>query len=169
MHLETERLLLRKHEQIDFNRFWELVTDPIGKQYTGGTTKLTYEDRFKLYQEEYLQPFNDKWVELAIIEKEKNIYLGYCGMRYIEELGEYEFFYGLHQDSWRKGYAFEAGKVFLNYLFQTYSHQAYCAIVEAENIASKKLLDKLGFQLVKQITDENEKILDYYLMEKPFI
>ena len=35
MTLETERLLLREHQRKDFDRFWEMLRDPIAKQYTG--------------------------------------------------------------------------------------------------------------------------------------
>lgn len=43
MQIETDRLLLRKHEIKDYNRFWEMITDPIAKRFTGGVTSLNYE------------------------------------------------------------------------------------------------------------------------------
>ena len=145
MILETDRLILRKPIPADFGRFWAMVNDPVAKQYTGGITQLTYEQRFARFEEECACELSSQNAEFAVIEKERGRYLGYCGFRYSQSLSANEFLYGYCRDSWGKGYATEAAASVLQYLFHTYLHDLYVATVHPENTASINVLRKVGF------------------------
>jgi len=154
--IETGRLLLRKARPEDFDRFWGMVTDPIAKRYTGGPTKLTYAKRMALFQKECAEPFSDRAIEFSVLEKGSGKYLGYCGFRVSEELGGNEFLYGYCRDCWGCGYGYEAAEAVLRHLFAALPYNSYVAGVNAENIASVKIVEKLGFAKSRQITDEDE-------------
>lgn len=53
--------------------------------------------------------------------------------------------YTLDPNYWHQGYAYEAVKASIDYLYQHLSIQRYYAYIDPENIASIKLIRKLGF------------------------
>ncbi|HSK69241.1 MAG TPA: GNAT family N-acetyltransferase, partial [Candidatus Limnocylindria bacterium] len=75
--IETPRLLLRKPTPGDFPRLWGMLTDPAAKEFTGGVTRLPYEERLALFLEECETPFSRDASEFAVIEKESGLYIGY--------------------------------------------------------------------------------------------
>lgn len=166
MKIETRRLILRKHKLEDFKRFWDMINDPEAKKYTGGVTHLEYSERLKLFKEECDIPFSDEAIEFAVIDKKSGKYLGYCGFRNSIELKEKEFLYGYCQDCWGHGYGFEAAEVVLQYLFKTLCHDSYVATVHPDNIASARILKKLGFKKKKTIIVEDNEKVDYYVIRK---
>ena len=166
MKIETQRLLLRKHELRDFERFWEMISDPVAKQYTGGVTQLEHSDRQAQFKEECEAPFSDSAVEFAVVEKESNKYLGYCGFRFSTEMGANEFLYGFCQDSWGRGYGYEAASAVLQFLFATYSHKKYVATTDAANIASAKILKKLGFRKVGLVSADDVGVVEMYEIDR---
>ncbi|WP_265456112.1 GNAT family N-acetyltransferase [Enterococcus sp. HY326] len=165
MEIETGRLLLREHALEDYERFWQMMIDPIAKKYTGGITTLSYEERKKKFQND-LETGNDSdELELAVIEKNSGKYLGYCGVRRMKNSDNYEFLYGYCQDSWGHGYATEAGKAFLDYMFKHFNQISYFATSDLNNTASVKVLKKLGFKRKKK-QEELDYIVDLYILEK---
>jgi len=165
MTFETKHLIIRKHEYKDFDRFWEMMTDPIAKKYTGGITRLGYDQRLQLFKEDCAMAFSDEWAEFAIADKENDQYMGYCGFRWSEELDENELFYGFCQDSWGCGYGYEAAEAVLRYLFSNFKHNKYAATTYAENAASARILCKLGFRITKQLIIDNN-MADYYIINR---
>ena len=166
MMLETERLILRKHEPADFDRFWNMINDPVAKRYTGGVTRLTYEHRMELFREECEAPFSDRSVEFAVIENESGVYLGYCGFRVSDDVNGNEFLYGFCRDCWGRGYGYEAARAVLKYLFETYEHNCYLASVDSENAASVRILQKLGFKKIGDIMIDDSYPADLYAIDR---
>ncbi len=145
MIIHTERLLLRRPERGDFDRFYAMLTDPVAREFTGGVTRLGYRERLRLFLEECAADFSPAGAEFAVIKRAGGNYLGYCGFRWSEELGGCEFLFGYSRDSWGKGYATEAAMAALDFLFSAYGHDEYLATVEAGNAASGRVLEKTGF------------------------
>jgi RimJ/RimL family protein N-acetyltransferase len=145
MFFETDRLVFRKPIKQDFMRFWQMLNDPIAKKYTGGVTKLSYQQRLALFEQECFEDFSPQGAEFAVIEKESGNYLGYCGFRYSDSMCGCEFLFGYCRDCWGKGYATESAQAVLDFLFKTYDHNLYIATVDPQNTASKRVLEKVGF------------------------
>lgn len=160
MQIETDRLLLREHRVEDFERFWGMITDPIAKRFTGGVTKLTYEQRFKLFCEDCNAPYSEDSIEFAVIEKSSMEYIGYCGYRASEELDCYELFYGYCRDSWGKGYGYEAAAAAVRFFFDQPDVDRLVAARDEDNIATVKILDRLGFKSIGQINIEGLGAVD---------
>lgn len=166
MKIETDRLLLRKHGIEDFDRFWGMITDPVAKRFTGGVTKLAYEQRFKLFSENCHEPFSKDYVEFAVVEKSSMQYVGYCGYRASEELDGYELFYGYCRDSWGKGYGFEAAASAVRFFFEKMGIDRLVAASDKENIATVRILDRLGFKPVGQLTIDGLGVVDKCELQK---
>lgn len=169
MMIESSRLILRKPELGDFDRFWDMVNDPIAKQYTGGVTTLNYNQRLELFASECAEEFSSEGAEFAVIQKDSGKYLGYCGFRFSDELDGNEFLYGFCRDSWGNGYGFEAAHTALTALFRSYMHDTYISTVHAENAASIRILEKLEF-IRREITTSADAghPLQYILRKKNF-
>lgn len=143
-----------------------MINDPVVKQYTGGVTQLNYIQRLELFKKDCAEPFSNNALEFAVIDKESGKYLGYCGFRFSTELGGNEFFYGYCRDYWGQGYGFEDADALLQYLFTVLCHDSYIATVNTYNIASIKILKKLGFRKVSQLAIEGIGAVDKYVIEK---
>ncbi|MHC1786427.1 MAG: GNAT family N-acetyltransferase [Christensenellales bacterium] len=158
----SDRLLYRQPAAEDFDRLWALLTDPVAKAYTGGVTRLSYEDRLRLFLEECAGELSAQGAEYAVIEERSGRYLGYCGFRQSPSLGCPEFLFGCCRDSRGRGYATEAAKAVLDHLFRQYSHSCYIALVDPRNLASKRVLLKAGFTVAADFPTPPDEPLDVY-------
>lgn len=163
MQIETERLLLRAPEARDFDRYWQMLTDPEAKRYTGGVTRMGYDERRALFLEDCAVPFGPEGAELAVLDRNDGRYLGYCGFRRSEELDAPEFLYGYCRDCWGRGIATEAARAVLDWLFAAYPHDEYAATVVPANLASAAVLRRLGFVKSGSLTDAGEPLDCYRL------
>ncbi len=166
MFFQTERLILREPQLDDFDRYWQMINDPVAKQYTGGVTKLTHHDRLELFKTEWLSEVKEKPLEFSVIEKEKNKYLGYCGFHYNEEMDCVAFLHGYCRDSWGKGYGYEAAKVVIEYGFTVLNLEYITAFADNRNIASVKILQKLRMSYIEQVVCSITGLVDKYVLTK---
>jgi ribosomal-protein-alanine N-acetyltransferase len=120
--------------------------------------------------ENSLASFVKHWKERGygiwkIVEDESDKMLGYCGLRYLEELKEVELLYGLAKTSWGKGIATKAAKASVLYGFNVANLDRIIALALPENEASKKVIEKAGLKYEKQIHIFNLDGL-YYSIER---
>lgn len=82
---------------------------------------------------------------LAIIEKTTDNFIGLFGLkRSIAKYKSAEVWYKLHVDYWNQGYATEVLKVIIDYCFETLHLHRVEAGVAVDNIASIRVLEKVG-------------------------
>lgn len=120
--------------------------------------------------EKALASFVEHWKERGygiwkIVEDESDKMLGYCGLRYLEELNEVELLYGLAKTYWGKGIATKTAKASVSYGFNQAKLNRIIALALPENEASKKVIEKTGFKYEKQINIFNLDAL-YYSLER---
>lgn len=76
--------------------------------------------------------------------------IGCCGLRpYEDKKDVYEIGFHLRKEYWHQGFAFEAATAMIDYAFSELNAKKLRAGHHPSNIASKKLLGKLGFQYIK--------------------
>ena len=80
-----------------------------------------------------------------------------------ELTGEVEIGYGILEEHRNKGYATEAAKAVVQFAFEQAGQEVLCAIVKPENIASRRVIEKLGFKNcgVRTVPDENGKDCEF--------
>ena len=91
----------------------------------------------------------------ATVFKPENSYIGRCGLyparndagAIVE--GEARIAFYLARDYWRRGLATEAGRAFVRYGFETLSLRKIHAGMNAGNMASIRVIEKLGFTWVR--------------------
>ncbi|MEH1828052.1 MAG: GNAT family protein [Nostoc sp.] len=148
MILETHRLLMRDFIETDWQAVFAYQSDPLYLRYNYWTHR-TQKDVC-----EFIQMFIDQQKEqprtkfqLAIILKEKNQLIGNCGIRVNDpEMREANIGYELNTQYWGQGYATEAAHAILKFGFEELGMHRIWSWCVAENLASIKVLEKIGMR-----------------------
>ena len=151
----SERLNFREISIADASWFFELNQDQDVIKFTGDTSFMSIAET-KAFLEEYVKCYNKygmgRW---AISLKSTNEILGWCGLKKHSN-SEVDLGFRIFKKHWNNGYATEAAKASINYGFKMLNIKSIHANHNNENKASKKVLEKLGFQ--REISfDENGK------------
>ncbi len=120
--------------------------------------------------EKALASFVEHWQEQEygiwkIVEDETDKMVGYCGLRYLDELNEVELVYGLSKEYWGRGIATKAAKASVLYGFDVANLDRIIAMALPDNEPSKKVIEKAGLKYEKQIHIFNLDGL-YYSIER---
>lgn len=78
--------------------------------------------------------------------------VGFAGIWPFRDPPEFELLYGVAEPAWGQGLAAEASVAVVEYCFSTLGHTAIRASTDAANVASVRVLDKLGFARVRRDT-----------------
>lgn len=147
VQMETDRLWLREMTPADAGLLLSLNEDPQVLQYTGDVAFASVEEaRHFLEGYEQYRLFNrGRW---AVIRKQDNAFLGWCGLKYHPDTGNTDLGFRLMRAHWNHGYTTEAARACLGYGFQQLGLQEIYAQVRQENKASIRVLKKLGLRQV---------------------
>ncbi len=145
---QTERLTLRVPTMDDIDVLASYWSDPetmkyIGKGGTGWTREQVVEriERGIRFCAEHGMTF---W---TVVENDTGTIIGQGGLVPIEFNGpEIELGYRLGKAHWGKGYASEIARASAAYGFETLGHERLVAVSYPENIASRRVLTKAGFE-----------------------
>ena len=149
--IETKRLLLRELVATDDQGIYELDSDPEVHRYLGNSPINSIEqarDIIAFIRQQYV---TNGIGRLAIIEKETNSFIGWGGFKLITEYTNghkdyHDLGYRLIKRYWGKGYATESSLAALDYGFKTLSLPVIYAMADLENLSSRKVLEKVGFE-----------------------
>jgi len=146
--IETNRLLLRTFTEVDANLIYELNLDPDVTRYTHEPVKdLAHASEIleKVIIPQYALYNHGRW---AVHIRSTLEFLGWCGLKYRDELNEIDLGYRFKKEGWGKGYATEAAWASIQYGFEKIGLQRIVARAEIDNIASWKVLEKCGMTYI---------------------
>jgi ribosomal-protein-alanine N-acetyltransferase len=166
LHLETQRLIMRPFDFNDSEQLHQILSqkevmrylpeDVMSLKEVKGTISWLKDCYGKNSPERIIK------LTLATVWKENQKVIGWCGLGPLEfSPKEIEIYYGLSKDYWGKGIGTEAAKAMLGYGFDTFKLDPIVAITKPENIASTKVLEKLGMIYRKEIGKLPEKYRFY--------
>lgn len=143
--LRTERLGFGKWDENMYFQAEVLWGDSNVTRLIGG--KLTEKDIHKRVLLE-ISNGNKYGVQYwPIFKLENDEFIGCCGLRpYNLDKKIYEIGFHISSKFWRQGFAFEAAKATICYAFNVLNVKSLFAGHNPNNIASGKLLEKLGFK-----------------------
>ncbi len=153
VHLETERLILRRFTMDDLDNLVELESDPEVMRYlTGGppTPRETLErDILPAYLAYYER--GDAYGYWAAIEKATGAFLGWFQFRPHEgaPADQPELGYRLRRSAWGKGYATEGSRALIRKGFTELGVRRVVAFTYGEHLASRRVMEKSGMRLVR--------------------
>lgn len=143
--LTTKRLLLRPVQIDDAKYLYELNLDPEVVRFTGDTAFSSVLESQKLIQDKMIPLFNKTGTSRFMVFENQN-FLGWCGLKYHPESDDVDLGYRFARKHWGKGYATEASRACLEYGFEQLKLNRIIAKAMPENIASIKVMLKLGMK-----------------------
>jgi ribosomal-protein-alanine N-acetyltransferase len=137
MEIRTERLLLRRPRMDDLDAMFEIMSNPAAMRYW---STLPHANR------DVTGPWLDKKIarnatggEDYFIELDGRV-IGEVGAGHLPDFG-----FMIHPDFWGRGFATEASIAFIAHAFRNAAATELLADVDPRNVASLRVLDRLGF------------------------
>lgn len=143
--LETERLSLRPFIEQDTDAIFALRKDAEIMRFIRAPQKHRIDsvNWIKLVSSLWK---TDKIGLCAVVEKQSNQLIGWCGLWRLQETGETEIGYAINKNFRRRGFALEAARACLNYGFNKLNLDKIVAVTRPENVASRGVMEKLGMK-----------------------
>ena len=156
IRLRTKRLIIRPFELSDDEELHAIVSQPKVLEFLPEDVMTLEEvrDIIGWLQKCYRQNSPEKIVKwtLAILWADTSRVIGWCGLGPLDfSPDEIELFCGLDESHWGRGIALEACRALLDYTFANIGLTRVVAVVNPANQRSRRLIEKLGMQLEKQV------------------
>jgi len=159
--LQTPRLYLRTFTEADAALVQQLSNEPGILQYIPEPVLETEEQALKILTEIILPQYEKKLGRWAVHLRETDAFVGWCGLKWLEETDEIDLGYRFKTSAWGKGYATEAAKATLDYGLNKLMLKKITAHAHVDNIASQKVLEKIGMQYVGEGIDGGLPVKGY--------
>lgn len=148
IQLETNRLILRPIEKNDAEAVFSYRSDAWINRFQGWIpatiSDVYYFINYKVSREINLP---GTWTQFVLIHKDENQIIGDIGVHFLSaDAFQVEMGCTLHQLYHGKGYALEALKQMIHYLFDQLNKRRIVASIDPRNESSIKLYEKLGFR-----------------------
>ncbi|MCA9899898.1 MAG: GNAT family N-acetyltransferase [Anaerolineales bacterium] len=144
--IETGRLWLRPFTPQDAPTMHQILNGPDVLKYFPGPQTVT-ETQVERMIGRLLAHWQEHGCGLwAVEQRTTGALLGRCGLQRITETNEVEIDFILDPASWGQGLATEAGQASLKFGFEQLNLAEVVGIVHPENLASQRVLQKLGMQ-----------------------
>ena len=156
MELHTDRLRLREFVTADWPAVLAYQRDPRYLRYT------EWADRTPGDAQRFVQMFLDQQqdqprrkFQLAVVLKTGGQLIGNCGIRQAAAgAREADIGYELSPDQWGHGYATEAARAIVQFGFAELKVHRIWAWCIADNVASARVLEKLGLKLEGRLREK---------------
>lgn len=142
---------------------WQLVSDPIVREYLGGPIER---ENFEALFASYLTDDDECW-HWAIRVGERRGFGGLISLTPHHDSDEYEISYQLVPSYWCQGVAAETVNALLEFAFDDLELPRLVAETQAANTPSRKLLERLGFVVEKELMRYGERQLLYAIKARP--
>lgn len=157
----TERLILRPFTLDDIGPSYEMEQDPRVNQYTNDGGIKTIEQVTEAITSGPLHDYEKfGYGRFAVELRAQPGFIGFSGLKYIPEMNRVDLGYRLAPEHWGKGLATESCQASLHFGFKDLGLEEIIATILPDNAASKRVLEKLGFELEGTIHEYEE---DQYL------
>ena len=147
---------------------FELDSDPEVHKYLGNNPVKTIQESEKIIpiiRKQYIDNGIGRW---AIIDKKSKEFIGWSGLKYETALRNFNYYdlgYRLKKEFWGKGIATETALAALKYGFEELNLKEICAAAAPENIASNKVIQKVGFSFLEIFNYEGD-VCNWYTLQK---
>jgi RimJ/RimL family protein N-acetyltransferase len=149
--LETERLIMRAHTAADFESMVPFYASEVSRFYGGPCDRETAWRKFAMYPGHWMLRGYGPFV---LESKSDGVMVGQCGPWYPDGWIEPEITWALMPGHHGKGYATEAARRALCYVYDDLGWSTAVSVIALENAASAHVAQRLG------ATNEGE--VDYF-------
>ncbi|MFL5297130.1 MAG: GNAT family N-acetyltransferase [Phenylobacterium sp.] len=161
--LETERLVFRPFTPDDFDLLAELHSDPEVQRFIGGMwTAEEVQRRLDFYVGQQVERGYSKW-KAYLRDGE---FVGRAGVSLDLHTGDPELGYSFAQRAWGQGLASEAARAIVDWMWANTDAPELTAFAVAENLASRRVLEKVGM-VFEGDADRHGDLCAYYRLKRP--
>lgn len=153
MKMETKRLTLRNLNMKDFDALHEILSDPQTMQHYPAPFDEARTRRWITWNmDNYAQVGFGLW---AVILKETGELIGDCGVTMQNIHGNIcpEIGYHIRRDHWRRGYASEAARACMDYIFEHTTFNNVYSYMKYTNEASYGVALKNSMKFIEEYDD----------------
>src|SRR5262249_32201751 len=140
------RLQFRRFTPDDLHALAALRSDPDVMKYVASRRPESIEEAQIVLDKVIAHCEHHGFAPWAVIDQVTGKLAGWCGFKYVEDTGEVEIAYGLAKEYWGKGLASEAASAAMEHGFEHLHFDRIVAVVWPENVASMRVLEKLGMR-----------------------
>ena len=161
--IETERLILRRFALDDAAAFLPLVSLPDVLRYTGDRPLESVGEVAELLE---CRPLRDYelygYGRMACIERATGRLIGFSGLKYLPDMEETDVGYRFLPEAWGKGYATESAAAVMEVQPAEFGLARVIGLVQPENLASVRVLRKLGMHFERHLAADDHPATDLY-------
>ena len=148
MKIETERTYIRQFTLDDAEAVLALNGNKSVTRYTGDAGAITnVNEARQVIKEVWLREYSlygyGRW---AVVDKSKDKVIGFCGLKYLPDVGMPDIGYRFLPEYWGQGLASETAIACVSYCQEQLGIESYFGDVMKDNLASIKVLKKLGLK-----------------------
>jgi len=170
MQLETERLTLRSFREEDVDAMAQLFANPDFMRFSLGVfTKRKQTVAFI----EKVMAWDRAGIpsQFAVVPRGDEVIIGYCGFFYHPEhtIEDIEIGYRLNPDYWNRGLITEAAQAVRDHGFRDWKLSHVISLIHPENIPSRRVAEKNGMKIEKEITFRGFPTLVFAITRKEWL
>lgn len=165
--LETERLTLRHASLDDAPFILRLLNEPSFLQYIGDRGVRSLDDACDYIARRLIGSYEQHGFGLWVVaQRDTREPLGICGLVKRDTLPDPDIGFAFLPEHWRSGIGFESATGVKRYAFDELALPRLFAIVNPDNAASIRLLEKLGFAFERTSEPADGKVVRVYSLER---
>ena len=169
MQLETERLILRSFREEDIDAMVQLFANPGFMRFSLG---IYTERKQTVAFIEKVMAWDRAGIpsQFAVVPRREERIVGYCGFfQHPEVPEEIEIGYRLHPDYWNRGLISEAARAVRDHGFTVLKLPRVISLVHPENIPSRRVAEKNGMKVEREITFRGFPTLVYAISREQWL
>jgi len=162
----TERLVLRALTVEDAPDFFALNSNLDVMRYTGEPPLESLDearDAIANYPDFETVGYG-RWA--CVLKAEQRV-IGFCGLKYLDDLKETDVGYRFLPEYWGKGLATEACQASVDFGFDVLRLNRIIGLILPDNIASQRVLEKVGMRYERSIVYEGDQAIVYSKSMQP--
>ena len=161
MMLETDRLILTTWEPSDWRVLRPIATDVEVMRYITGGVPWT-DERIQLFVNRQVVLFAERsFCRWKLLLKPAQEMIGFCGVGFWRDAPDLEIGWWLARQYWGHGLATEAARIALRDALERVGLGRIISIARPANVASTRIMQKLGFQLECEFDDDGVRLVRY--------
>ncbi|HTF32673.1 MAG TPA: GNAT family N-acetyltransferase [Myxococcota bacterium] len=166
--LETTRLMLRPFVLQDLDALHAFFIHPEVRRFLWDD-RVVSRDTVQALIAASFASFSVQGLGLWVAEdRASRAFVGFCGLRPIDETAEIELLYGLVRERWGEGLATEAGNAVLAHAFLRVGLPRVVGRTDSPNLASVRVLERLGMQFEGERVVHGLPTLHYAISDAAF-
>jgi len=149
--IQTPRLTLRAFTEEDIDPMTRILGEEGVLRYFPRTDPPP-RDRVERMIAGLIQHWAERGCGLWAVEsRQTGELMGRAGLQYLPEASQVEVDFILGRDHWGRGYATEAGRASVRHGFEALGLERIVGVAHPENLASRRVLEKLGMRFVEVV------------------